>query len=357
MRAFLRKVFAVLLVASSAATAWSVWEISREPILADAIHVKHHQLSAALDQMMAKHVSRSTIEQRLNDLLSAEPRNWVAIDGVMAVVKERDLQLSPPVLAHEQNLRAKDHSVVVGAQRCAACMWDAEACNLSAVLFCRVADLTPIGDVLGLAREGGRYATGAEVDTIDLTLSAVGLAATGATVFSTGATYSVKVGASVAKTARRMGVFSNKLTNIFTDAAKSIDWRRISSVRSRDELMRVIKTPRVAEASRLVGDMGSIYDRLGLARGLHVLKHIDSPSEARHLLRVSEASGPEKTVGHLELLGKSRVIRASARLSSTAWLMLSGVLGLLTALAGLMSSAIFSATIRLTHRFLRAQPG
>lgn len=353
MKAFLRKAFAVLLVASSAATAWSIWEISREPILADAIQVKRAKLGAVLDRMMAEHVSQSTVEQRLHDLLSAEQRNWVAIDGVVAVAKERDFQLSPTLLADKQNLRSQDRGVIAGTRRCAACIWDAADCDLSAVLFCRVTDLTPVGDLVGIAREGGRYATGAEVDAVDLTLSAVGLAATTAAVFSGGTAYSVKIGASVAKTARRMGKLSNKLTTTFTDAAKSIDWKRMNSVRSKEELLRVMKTPRVAEASRTVGDMGSIYDRLGLARGLHVIQHIDSASDARHLQRATEALGADKVVGRLELLGKGRIVRASMRYSDEVWFLVSAVTGFLVALVGLFWSALSSALIRITRHTLR----
>lgn len=355
MRTHLRRLLTALLTVSLATTIWTVWEVTRSPVAADAMQVTQEELVAVLDQLMAKYVSEATTEERLNELLSADQRNWVAIDGVLAVANEREFSLSPLLLAREQDLRSKDHSVVARAERCAACVWDVANCDLSAVMFCRISDLTPIGDVVGVVREGGRYAVGEEVDAVDLSLSAVGLAATAAAFVSGGSAYSVKLGASVAKTARRMGKLSNKLTASFTDVAKSIDWKRVGSVRSKDELLRALKTPRVAEASRTVGNVGSIYDQLGLARGLHVLQHIDSPSDARHLRRIADASGSEKTVGRLELLGKNRLLRASARLSDTAWLMVSAVFGLLTGLAGLFGSALFSSTIRLIRRLVGAQ--
>ena len=68
-----------------------------------------------------------------------------------------------------------------------------------------VSDLTVVGDVRDIIREGGKAAVGEDYSQFLLALAAIGLAAEGATIATGGSSLVVKVGLSVLKVAKRTG--------------------------------------------------------------------------------------------------------------------------------------------------------
>lgn len=133
---------------------------------------------------------------------------------------------------------------------------------------------TPIDDVIGLPKGATDYAFGDEVDYFDVSLSAIGLAATNATLFTAGTSYSVKIGTSALKLARGMA------------------------------------------------------------------------------LRPPGLIGP-KSIGAIEVLGKSRFMRAALRYSDEAIGLSGSIIGVMLTLGMAISSLIQSMTSRHLRRFLR----
>ena len=65
-----------------------------------------------------------------------------------------------------------------------------------------------------------------------------------------------------------------------------------------------------------VADLGRIHHETGsYARTIGFLSHIDSPAEAGRLASLVEAGGQQRARAAIEVLGKSRALRATRRLS------------------------------------------
>ncbi|MEL7183610.1 MAG: hypothetical protein AAGK57_08190, partial [Pseudomonadota bacterium] len=103
---------------------------------------------------------------------------------------------------------------------------------------------------------------------------------------------------------------------------------------------------RAARAARTVRDIDRVRAATSTPDALRLLRLVDSPGDANRLARVAEVMGP-KTARTAEVLGKSRLMRATVRLSRAA----AGMLILLGLALVQMAAAIGSV---LGHAALRA---
>ncbi|WP_136684793.1 hypothetical protein [Falsirhodobacter xinxiangensis] len=335
-----RVALTALLALSLCATLLTGVRIMRDPTLRPFIDRGAQEIEAAVEAEMAR-TAPETIAARLDALLAEDPRNWVAIDAVAEVAAERGLPV--PDLPRPGFLE--------NAADCAACAYDPAACTLSPVLICQApVALTSLGDIAGLARGGQAYVTGAEVDTLDVTLSAIGLGATVFVVASGGSSAVVKLGAAMTGIARKMRLLSPRLTATLTRAAREgIDWARLPAVRGTDDLAALMRPAVLAPVADIARGAGRIGTALPPAQALHLMRHIDTPADARRIANASEALGP-RTVGRMEVLGKARFLRATWRVSNVAWSLLAGIMGFAMALAGMVGNAVQSWALRRLSR-------
>ncbi len=205
-----------------------------------------------------------------------------------------------------------------------------------------------------LSRAGVAYASGGEVDQIDLALSVVGLGATAAVLASGGTSYTVKAGASLAKLARRMGRLSPKLVEMALTAARTgIRWADLPGVRSAEDLSRVIHPEAFKPLTETLTDLSRLTAATDATTALHLLPLVDDAADARRLARSAEALGP-KLVGRAEVLGKARLFRATLRLSETAWALGAGLVGVILSAASLIAGMIQHALIHRLRRYLKS---
>ena len=170
---------------------------------------------------------------------------------------------------------------------------------------------------------------------------------------SGGSSATVKVGASVAKLAHRMNLLSPQVTRMLTDAARGgVDWARVRAARDSDDFLGALNPKIFAPLTEVLTQTGRIAVKLDVTESLHVLRYIDGADDARRLANASEALG-KRMVGRLEILGKSRFLRATLKYSDTAWGMVSGLIGLLYALAAMIGSALSTALMRTLRRVAR----
>jgi hypothetical protein len=360
IRSLARTLLTLVLVGSLSLTGVSAWRISQDPLLQPLVERSAAEIVAASDAEMARAATPERITERLEALLAAKPRNWLAITAVQDVAAERGTAITPDLAARIAAAKAEDHSLLASARACAACAINPASCELSAVLLCQAPMvLTPLGDLAGVTIETGHYISGAEIDRVNLALSLVGLAAAGLVVASGGTSATVKVGASTAKLARQMKLLSPNILRLMTEAAETgIDWARVSAARSSDALMAALNPRVVTPLVRVLNETGRIAARLDLTETLHILRYIDGPDDARRLANAAEALGP-KTIGRLEILGKSRFLRATLKYSDTAWAVLTGLVGLFYSLAALIGSALQHGVLhmlRSTARRRRSPP-
>lgn len=351
IRVLARAGLSALLVASLALTGWAAVQIAREPLIRPLVERSIDEIAAAADRMLAQQATLERIAARLTALLSEAPRNWIAIEAVEAVAAERGIALLPDLELQRATAWDHDSGYLTKAGACLSCIWDGANCNLSQALICNApVSLTPIGDLAGLARAGVAYGTGGIIDQIDLALSVVGLAATALAVASGGTSVTVKLGAGLGKMAHRMGLLSPRLARMITDALRAgVDLAALPAVRSGDDLARAIKTEALAPLAALASDLGRTAEALGPTETLHLLRYIDDGADARRLANAAQALGP-RTLGRIEVLGKARLLRATLRWSKVTWGLLTGICGLLAALAGMLGGMAQSLSLRLLRR-------
>ena len=343
-----------LLVLSLALTGMAAVRVMQDPLVRPLIDAPLNEIAARSDRMMAQDATPGRITARLADLLAEAPRNWLAIQAVEGVAIERGVTLPEPVATARAVAWDADSGLFEQAGECAACVWDAGTCTLSNALMCNApVSLSPVGDLLGLSRAGIAWATGTEVDQIDLALSIVGLGATATIVASGGTSLTLKLGAGTIRLARKMGMVSPRLSRLLSDvASQGIDWQRVTRM-DFSEPTRLIRTDVVAPLANVASDLGRVGRILPATETLHLLRYVDDATDSRRLANAAEALGP-KTGGRLEVLGKSRFMRATVRLSDLALQAVVGFIGVLLSLASLAGGMAQSWSLRLVRRLARS---
>ncbi len=353
MRRLARVLLLLAMAASLALTGFNLSRLADTGLGRGVLERTADEFSAALERQIARAATAEALAARLEALLGEEPRNWVAIKALTALAEERSIVLPANLVDAIAAADDDDHGLSAWALSCANCAYDARQCPLSPVLACQApAVLTPLGDVLVVARESGNYLFGEEVDALDLGLSVIGLGAVALVPLSGGTSYTISIGARVAKLARRMEVLSPRLQATLLDAMRrGVDWGAVTRARSRDDISRALHPEVLRPVGLILNDANRLRRILGPEEALSVLRHIDNPAEARLLANAAEAAGP-RMLGPLELLGKSRFLRVMMRLADEVWYAVAGFLAFIGSLTSLITSAVTSAMMRRARRAL-----
>jgi len=341
LRALARWGLRLVLAGSVAGTALTAAQIASDPLIKPFTDATADQIAATLDTMLVQAATPETLRSHIANRLAEDPRNWLALDALVALADERGIALPPDLADRVQTAREDDHGYYATVASCAACAYDPAQCSLSQVMICQAPiALSPIGDITGVARAGVAYATGSPVDQIDLALSVVGLGATAAVLATGGTSAVVKAGAGLAKLARRMGRLSPRLVAMATDAVRGgVNWAALPGVRSADDLKAAIRADAFVPLTSTLTDLGRINSATDVTATLHLLPLVDDAADARKLARVAETLGP-KLVGRAEVLGKARLFRATLRVSETAWVLVSGIVGVMLSAAMIVAGMV-----------------
>lgn len=304
--------------------------------------------------MLEKTATPEAVTARIAARLDENPRNWLALDALRDLATERAIPLPANLLVRFSELREQDHSYLAQTESCLVCAYDAAQCSLTQVMMCQApVAMTPVGDILGITRAGVAYASGDEIDQIDLALSVVGLGATAAVIATGGSSAMVKGGAAVAKIARKMGRLSPRLIGMATDAVREgVDWARLPAVRSLDDVKAAIKADAFLPLTNTLTDLERVRTATDTTTALHLLPLIDDAADARRLANASEALGA-RVVGRAEMLGKARLFRATLRLGEVAWALVAYVGGLILALIGIAGQLVQTIMMRLLRQLAR----
>jgi hypothetical protein len=344
----LYRLFLLFLLAGSAGLTYqSVVNIAANPALTPLVERGEDEIVALTDRLIAREATPARLAELLSTRLSEIPRNWVALEAIAALYAERGLAL-PDSYASAWD---EDSGIVAQTGACLACAWDITTCSLSTALLCKAPILlTPVEDIRGITKAGVDYATGTEIDQLDLGLSVVGLSATVLVVASGGTSATVKAGTALVRLARGMRLLTPRLTArmaaAFTDG---IRWADIPAVRSLDDLPALVRSDALAPVAATLADLGRTRDALGTAETLHLLPLVDDAADARALARASEALGP-RTVSRAEVLGKSRLFRATLRVSNTAAELTVGLAALVTGIGAALANLIQTLSLRSLRR-------
>jgi hypothetical protein len=219
-------------------------------------------------------------------------------------------------------------------------------------------DLFVFGDIRDAIREGGRWASGAEVDHLILGLSAVGIAITAGTYASLGAGTPARIGLSLVKAARKTGRLGARmgesimrsLRGVVDGPAlrKALDGASLTepavAVRAAREAVKIEKAD---DLLRLTRDVGRVQTKAGTRAAFDGLKLADNPREMARVAKLAEKQGG-KTRAVLKFLGRGAIALTAAAFDLALWVLWAALLvwGFLSS----FKSAVERTTLRRLQR-------
>jgi hypothetical protein len=218
-------------------------------------------------------------------------------------------------------------------------------------------DLFVFGDVRDAIREGARFAAGEEADEVVLGLACVGLAATAAAYLTFGTVTPVRLGLTVAKTARKTSRLSAGMTAWLGRSVRQVvDWDALKAALGGGAIaqpaaaMRVarqaVKLDRAGGFLDVAGSLGRVQSKAGARAALDGLKIARGPQDVMRIAKLAEKKG-STTRAILKLLGRGAIALTVGSMQLASW-----ILWAILALFGFASSAK-GAVERLTMRRLR----
>ncbi|CTQ48967.1 hypothetical protein [Jannaschia donghaensis] len=289
-----------------------LWALQANPLAAPFVERSAGDLALTLEQQVHRAATADWIEAALTQAVAARD----ADRATMLIGLAQDLGRDVDTTAATAMIAAETDTLSVAVD-CAVCMADTSACSsLSHLTFCAVPfEMTVLGDLNALRRAAFAFAVGQEVDEVDAGLALVGLGATGAVLVSGGSSVTVKAGATLLRLARRIGSITPELTRFIR---VPIRWARVDDfVLGTARIEDVTDGAALARMGALAADLGRVRAATSTAEALRLARFVDTPADATRLARVAEAAGP-RTTRTFAVLGKSRVFRATLRVSRAA---------------------------------------
>ncbi|WP_112310859.1 hypothetical protein [Pseudogemmobacter bohemicus] len=195
--------------------------------------------------------------------------------------------------------------------------------------------------MIDLSTAGLDWARGEEVDYFSAGLSVIGLGSTAATVATGGTSYTIKIGASVLKLARKLTLLSPRLIGILTDAARrGIRWNEVAKFDTLSDQGRILRPGVFRPFLAVSSDLGRMNARLGARGTLHMMRFVDGPAESSRIAIAAERMGM-CSIAAMAVLGKSRFMKATLRWGDEVIGVIAGLVSFLTALTlGLFAGLI-----------------
>lgn len=295
------------------------WVAVQSPFAAPFVQKSTAQIEASLTRAIARKVDAEWLVPRLQDAVAQEDLTRIELFVDLAI--EHGVAVPPELKTAALGVVEAQSGYVATALSCGACAFDITACqSVAQIGACAVPfELTPAGDVNALRRAGVDYVAGDAVDRLDLGLAIVGLGATGAVLATGGTSYTLKAASSLLRMARRLGTvtgpFAARLTRLVGDA---VHWDRMGDLAAfRIAPAEMIDAAKLGELTDIAASLQRVAANTSVAEAVTLLRHVDTVEDAARLARVTDAIGP-KTRRAFEVLGKTRVLRATVRLSDLA---------------------------------------
>ena len=235
---------------------------------------------------------------------------------LLELVEHHRIPVAPSHTDRAREFVNKETGIVAKARQCPPCLVNPAECKTPTIfLMCSVPfELSPLGDVKTLVKSGSDAVTGKRVDRVDVALAVVGLGATALAPATGSTSYTIKIGATVLKVARRMGTLTNELRLILRKVILPIRWDNIAEfVRTRD-LNAITEVHHLEEIGDIVGNLGTVSSHTRPWDTIFLLKHVKNRRDATELVRISEVAG-KRTPGTVAVLGLARAGAALKRLT------------------------------------------
>jgi hypothetical protein len=280
------------------------------------------QLAAANDPVAVS--DRAFARIRFDSALAAGDLDLA--QSFLDLAAERGVAVDTALAGQVEDARTKAASPTGTAGRFLRGLWTGEPVDLASLAGTAVGDLFVFGDIRDATREGMHYLSGQPADPWILGLAGVGIAITAGTYASLGAGAPARIGATLAKVARRSGRLNPVL-----------------AVRAAREVVKVEEAGGLVE---LAGNVGRIESKAGAQAALDALQVAEEPADVSRLARLAAAKGG-KTRAIIKLTGRAAIIAAVGAIDLASWLFWAALM-----LFGFVSSCKAAAE-RMTLRHLQ----
>ena len=302
----------------------------------------------ALDRAIRKQMTPAWVATELDRAVENEDLDRTEL--LLEVVDHHRVTLAESHTTRAREFVDRETGIVARARQCSACLADAAECRTPILLvLCNIPiEMTFVGDIRTLVEAGANVATGEAVDRFDVTLAAVGLGAAALTPATGGSSYTIKVGATVLKVARKMGRLGSGLVRIMGKATRiPIRWSKMDEFVQTRKLSAIVDVRGLEEIGDVAENLGTVSKRANTSDVIFLLKHVDSGKDAAALADISKVAG-KRTRGAVEVLGLKKAGMAIKRLSNLFML----AVGLIVALAGQLAALAAPVCLRLLRRIV-----
>ncbi len=249
----------------------------------------------------------------------------------------------------------RETGLVAQLKMCSSCFADPANCKTPSVfLVCNLpVELTVIGDARTLTEAGADVVAGDPVDRIDVALATVGIGASALAPFTGMTSYSVKLGATALRVARRMGILGKGLGRALSKASDiPFRWNKLDEFATTGNLDLVTDSRLLRELADIAGDFGTVGRYANPKDTVFLLRHVENVEDAAGLAQVSKVAG-KRTREAVEVLGLQKAAKTIKRLSDLAIL----TIGLLCTLAGQILALTTPVSLRLLRRVVQPDRG
>jgi hypothetical protein len=308
---------------------------------------------ALADRAIARSFDASVAAREINAALAADDADLA--QSFLELARDRHVAVDPALAAKVERASADAASVQRSVGSFTRGLITGEPDDLVGFAGTALGDLFVFGDIRDAVREGGRLASGQEVDQLILGLACVGLAVTAGTYFTAGAGVPARVGLTVAKAAQKTGRMSSRMTAwISRSLRETIDGpalrRAVGSANLAEPAVAIraareaVKVEKAQGLMRLAGDVGRVQSKAGTRAALDGLKLAEGPRDMSRIARLAASKGG-KTRAILKVAGRSAIMLTMGAFNLAMWMFWA-----LLTLFGFVSS-LKRMTERTTERY------
>lgn len=247
------------------------------------------------DLRLAQVLTPERVAAEIRDSLDEE--DFEMARSFLALADARSIPVDAALRVRAQAGPGAAEQALNGAGRFGLGFVTGRADDLAGLAGAAAGDLTVWGDLRDAGREAVHWVKGEEVDKLILGLSAAGIAVTGVSYATLGASLPARAGLSLLKGARRAGALG---------------------VRFADDLAGLLRRGAKGPVLRLAADLGTVQAKAGTRATLAGLRHVDGAKDATRLARLADANGA-KTLAVLKTLGRGALFLGEALAKLAFW--------------------------------------
>ncbi|MCP5432514.1 MAG: hypothetical protein H6923_04505 [Alphaproteobacteria bacterium] len=204
-----------------------------------------------------------------------------------------------------------------------------EAESLAGMTGAVVSDLTVVGDIRDIAQEGSKLVQNEPYNELVLGLSVIGVAATGATIATGGATLPGRVGVTILKVASKANTltveFARTLTRLVGNAVELADLKQLlrttkitDSAATRDAIAAYAKSLKGTELVPVLARIDDVQKNVGAVETVRLMRYVKSTDDLDDIAEMSKSLG-KNTRGVIEITGKTSLRAFKTSMNVFSW--------------------------------------